>query len=51
MSNYPSTTVGMTGKDLRQEIDRLVAEIGGIQTRISELAARLMVVTKEEMRR
>lgn len=41
----------MTGKELRVEIDKLVAEIAPIQTKISELAAQLMVVTKEEMQR
>ena len=41
----------MTGKELRVEIDKLVAEIGVIQTKVSELAAQLMVVTKEEMKR
>ena len=41
----------MTGKDLRQEIDRLVAEMGKIQTQVNLLCANLMVVTKEEMKR
>ena len=47
----PDTCIGMRPKELRSEIDRLVAEMRQIQTRISELAAKLMVVTKEEMHR
>lgn len=41
----------MTGKELRVEIDKLVAEMGTIQTKVNELCATLMVVTKEEMER
>jgi len=41
----------MTGKELRVEIDKLVAEMGTIQTRVNLLCANLMIVTKEEMRR
>ena len=41
----------MTAKELRVELDRLVAEMGVIQTKVNELAAKLIVVTKEEMRR
>ena len=46
----PDTCVGMTTKTLREELDRLVTEIQAIQTRINELAAKLMVTTKEEMK-
>lgn len=43
----PDTCIGMRPKDLRQEINRLVAEIGGIQKRVSELSANLLTVLKE----
>ena len=42
----PDTCIGMTPKDLRQEIKRLVTEIGGIQKRVSELSAKLIIITK-----
>ena len=47
-----STGVGdvMTSKELKEEIKQLVDQIGPIQAKVSELAAQLMVVTKEEMR-
>ena len=41
----------MTSKEIRAEIDKLVAQIGPIQAKVSELASQLMVVTKEEMQR
>ena len=41
----------LTGKELRVEIDLLVTEMGKVQTKINELSAQLMVVTKEEMKR
>ena len=41
----------MTSKELKEEIKQLVDQIGSIQTKVSELAAQLMVVTKEEMKR
>ena len=44
------TCVGMTAKDCREEIDRLVSEMQPIQTRINELASKLITVTKEEMK-
>ncbi len=40
----------MTSKELKQEIQTLIAQIGPIQAKVSELAAQLMVVTKEEMK-
>ena len=40
----------MSVKELKDEINRLVAHIGPIQAKVSELAAQLMVTTKEEMR-
>ena len=40
----------MSRKELKDEIERLVAHIGPIQAKVSELAAQLMVVTKEEMK-
>ena len=43
--------VGMGSKELREEIDRLVSEMRPIQTRINELAAKLITVCKEEMKR
>ena len=44
------TCIGMTVKELREEIDRLVTEMSTIQTRVNELAAKLITITKEEMR-
>lgn len=41
----------MTSEDIREEISALRAQIVPLQTKISELAAQLMVVTKEEMQR
>ena len=41
----------LTGKELRVEIDLLVAAMGKVQTKINELSAQLIVVTKEEMKR
>ena len=38
----------VTAKELRQEIDRLVAEIQGIQAMIDGLAAKLMDATTKE---
>ena len=41
----------LTGKELRVEIDKLIAEMGKIQTQVNLLCANLMIVTKEEMKR
>ena len=41
----------MTSKELRAKIDVLVGEMGVRQTEINELAAKLIIVTKEEMKR
>lgn len=41
--------VGMTANAIRAEIDRLVSEINGMQMRIGELSAKLIVtINKEE---
>lgn len=39
----------MTSKELRKEIDKRIIDIGKIQTEVSALAAKLIIVTKEEM--
>ncbi len=41
----------MTAKELRVELDILIVEMGVIQTKVNELAAKLIVATKEEMKR
>ena len=41
----------MTSKELKSKIKVLVEEMSVRQTKINELAAQLMVVTKEEMQR
>ena len=41
----------MWSKELKDEIQRLVAHIGPIQAKVSELAVQLMVTTKEERHR
>ena len=46
-----NTCVGMGSKELREEIDRFVSDMRPIQTRINELAAKLITVCKEEMKR
>jgi len=41
----------MTAKELRVELDTLIAKMNVIQTKVNELAAKLIVATKEEMKR